>query len=57
MPLLTGAYVESRLINLLIEIEVRQFDRPLCKERSVHGIHRQLDGIYVRQIQPALGFE
>jgi hypothetical protein len=40
MPILTGAYAKSRLIDLLIEFKVRQFDCPFCKERSIYCIDR-----------------
>ena len=35
-------------IDLLIEFEVRQLDRPLSHERAVDGVDRQLNGVNVR---------
>ena len=54
---LWGADIESRLIDLLIELEVCQFDRPLCEKCSIYRVDRQLDRIDMWQVQFALRLE
>src|SRR2546429_10024856 len=49
-----GSNVECGLIDLLIEIEPGQLDRPIGEEGPIHRVNGYLDAINVRQIQSAL---